>query len=177
MISIENKKNKVVTVRFKRTKEKILGIFINSGDDWILIKHIPVDFQVDGYVIIKKQNIREIIADEKEKFKENVLKANKKLINSNDDFLKKTDLSNDKVFEFFSFKTELVQIENSSNDIAYIGQITENLKNSIVLKTMGTKGIWLEKKKIAKSRVWCIFFKNDYVVSLKNYSSTINHEI
>lgn len=64
------------------------GLLIAENNDWILVKHIPVDYVVDGYKLYKKEFVEERLRTEKEEKIEKVLK------------LKNIDLELPKNFEF-----------------------------------------------------------------------------
>ncbi|CAL2083190.1 conserved protein of unknown function [Tenacibaculum sp. 190524A02b] len=55
---------KIERYKIKDWEEEELGVFLDENEEWILVKSIPVDFQVDGYKLIKKEYIEERIADE-----------------------------------------------------------------------------------------------------------------
>ena len=46
---------KVEDYLIKDWKEEEIGVMLEENDDWILIKSIPVDFQVDGYKLLRKK--------------------------------------------------------------------------------------------------------------------------
>jgi hypothetical protein len=57
---------KVETYKIKGWKEKETGLLIAENEDWILVKHIPVDYVVDGYKLYKKEYIKKRIVKGKE---------------------------------------------------------------------------------------------------------------
>lgn len=48
---------KVEDYLIKDWKEQEIGVMLDENDDWILIKSIPVDFQVDGYKLLRKKHL------------------------------------------------------------------------------------------------------------------------
>ena len=51
----------------------VSGLWLAENDEWLLLHHIPVDYIIDGYVLIAKQHIRSRRAKKKHKEFELVL--------------------------------------------------------------------------------------------------------
>lgn len=64
------------------------GLVLLENEEWILVKHIPVDYAIDGYRLYKKEFVKERLRTKKEEQIEKVLK------------LKNIDLELPKSFEF-----------------------------------------------------------------------------
>ncbi|MDQ1855449.1 hypothetical protein [Chryseobacterium sp. WLY505] len=47
---------------------------VDISDDWCYIKYIPVDYVVDGFVLISRRHIKNIQRSDKYDFKENILR-------------------------------------------------------------------------------------------------------
>ena len=73
--------NQIYSFFLNRRKEIITGITMYIGNKWVLLRYIPVDYVIDGYVLIKRKHIKDINRKEREIFKENVLRI-KGLFNS-----------------------------------------------------------------------------------------------
>lgn len=164
--------NEVVVVKFKRIKDQIIGVLISESTHWLLLKYIPVDFQIDGYVFINKKNVKEISVTEKEAFKKNVLISSKKWIDKKNS-LDVLNLNLENIFVSFAHNKNIIQIEGSNNEIAYIGKIVDVKESHILIDSISTRGTWLDEKKISKAKIWCVFFDNDYVNSLGLYIKSI----
>src|SRR6185436_15952542 len=50
------------------------GIVVDYDDDWMLLKSNPTDYVIDGYAIVKNQNIKAAIRSDEEKWREKVIK-------------------------------------------------------------------------------------------------------
>lgn len=48
---------KVETYKIEGSQEKETGLVIAENKDWILVKHIPIDYVIDGYRLYKKKYI------------------------------------------------------------------------------------------------------------------------
>lgn len=49
---------RVEYVQLSGWEEDVIGLWVAENDDWLLLRAIPVDYVVDGYVIIAKHHIR-----------------------------------------------------------------------------------------------------------------------
>lgn len=65
---------KVESYKIKGWKEEETGILIAENKDWILTKHIPVDYVVDGYKLYQKKHIKKRTTKAEEKQLAKVLK-------------------------------------------------------------------------------------------------------
>ena len=50
------------------------GLLVSENDEWILVKHIPVDYQIDGYRLYRKSFIESRLRSDEEELVEKVLK-------------------------------------------------------------------------------------------------------
>ena len=64
---------KVETYKIKNWEDTETGLLISENKDWILVKHIPVDYVIDGYRLYKKEFVVDRINTKKEKQIEKVL--------------------------------------------------------------------------------------------------------
>jgi hypothetical protein len=64
-----------LSFKFEFTSEKIIyaGYLIDFNEEWVLIKHNPYDYLVDGYALLKSKYIIEFKRGNEERFKEKVL--------------------------------------------------------------------------------------------------------
>lgn len=79
---------KVESYKIKGWKGKERGLLIDENEDWILVKHIPIDYVVDGYKIYKKSAVKKRKSKAKEAKIAKVLK------------LKNTNVSSPNTFNF-----------------------------------------------------------------------------
>lgn len=64
---------KVENYKIKDWEDSEQGLLIAENEDWILVKHIPVDYVIDGYRLYKKEFIAKRLRTEKEEQIEKVL--------------------------------------------------------------------------------------------------------
>lgn len=72
---------KVETFIIKDWEDAETGLIIEENEEWVLMKHIPVDYLIDGYKLIRKSAIEERVHSSIETNIERVLKLKK--INTN----------------------------------------------------------------------------------------------
>ena len=71
---MEKNLRQLISIEFEDKKEIFTGFLIDYSDDWILLRNNPVDFIVDGYVLLKNKNIKSIHRDEDHEFTEKVIR-------------------------------------------------------------------------------------------------------
>jgi len=64
---------RVENYEIKDWEDSEQGLLITENEDWILVKHIPVDYVVDGYKLYKKEFVDKRLRTEKEEQIEKVL--------------------------------------------------------------------------------------------------------
>jgi hypothetical protein len=64
-----------LSFKFEFTSGVIIysGYLIDFNEEWILIKHNPWDYLVDGYVLLRNKYVTEFKRGNEERFKEKVL--------------------------------------------------------------------------------------------------------
>jgi hypothetical protein len=57
---------KVESFKIKGWKKKETGLLVSENNEWILVKHIPVDYMIDGYKLYQKKFIKKRETNSKE---------------------------------------------------------------------------------------------------------------
>jgi len=52
----------------------LVGLWLAENDEWLLLRHVPIDYVVDGYLLIAKQHIATRDSKKKQKQVEQILK-------------------------------------------------------------------------------------------------------
>lgn len=155
--------NNVVSITLKNKKE-FEGILVAISDDWCYIKYIPVDYVVDGFVLISRRYIKNIQRSEEHEFKENILRLKgviaEKWVDLNID-------DNIKLWWDMQSKIELIQIELKSLHKCYIGKIHLVKEHSFKARLLSPKANWLLIESFLYKEIRAIYFDNDYVNSLQ----------
>lgn len=113
------------------------GLLIAENEDWILVKHIPVDFVVDGFRLYKKEFVEERLRTEKEEQVELVLK------------LKKIDIELPETFEFsdtigllnwVESKYGIFEFQDENETELFYGKINRVEKDVLVIDMIKSDG-------------------------------------
>ncbi|HTN46572.1 MAG TPA: hypothetical protein VL098_09510 [Flavipsychrobacter sp.] len=156
----------LISLKLNNRLEPVYGIVIEYNEEWTLMKHNPVDYVVDGFLIINNKKVKGYKKDSEEKFKQKVIKLKTaKLGNINT----KIHLNNDEnVFQTINSKYKLVQFELKSENILYVGSIISIEDKCIYIRSLSPTAKWnKEHKKIRISDIRLIQFDNDYLNSLE----------
>lgn len=64
---------RVERFKIRNWEEEQIGLVIDEADDWVLVKHIPVDYVIDGYRLYRKKFIEKRYRHTKDSRTEKVL--------------------------------------------------------------------------------------------------------
>lgn len=170
---MKNLKGKFVSFKYRDRKDIISGYLIDYNSDWTLIKYNPVDYVIDGYLILKTEKILKYKRDDYEKFREKVLKA-KNLIPTDNDIFSITDLAES--LKLISDRFGAFKIEKKDDTVCFIGRFVKMTKENLVIQEIDTKAKWVETDKHKLKSIRTIEFDTDYINSLILYNKTINIE-
>jgi hypothetical protein len=173
---IENKimnSQKLYTLEIKEWQDQIHCLVIADGKEWMFIKNL-FDYTFDGYALLQKKFIKNTVSSEKEKFTEDVLRANNKLSFS---YKHNMPLTTKDLFCYLQEEQIVIEISFKKDSYVYIGEISSVLPHSFYLKTIRTNGRWDEKLSLIRfNSVRKIAFDTDYINSLVTYSKTIGNK-
>ncbi|MFY0671855.1 MAG: hypothetical protein JXQ87_00540 [Bacteroidia bacterium] len=157
---------KVETYILKEWEESTAGLLLAEDKEWILVKHIPVDYAIDGYRIYKKEFVEKRERTDAEKQIERVLalkgiksKAPVDFEFSNTVGLIKWVESNYGLFEFQ---------DDDESEIFY-GQIDAVNGNGLTIKLLAADGSidTSFNYEFDISRIRVLEFETDYHLSMK----------
>jgi len=166
-------KGKFVSFKYRDRKSIISGYLIDFNNDWTLIKYNPIDYVIDGYLILKTDKILKYKRDDDEKFREKVLKA-KNLIPTDKDIFPITDLS--ETLKLISDRFGAFKIEKKDDTVCFIGRLVKITKENLIIQEIDARAQWVETEKYKLKSIRTIEFDSDYVNSLILYSKTIDNE-
>jgi hypothetical protein len=139
------------------------GIVMDYDDDWMLLKSNPNDYIIDGYAIVKNQNVKDIVRDDEEKWREKIIKLKKvktlktKIpLNSFESILKTLT----KRFGIFTLYTK-------EDGICWLGKLNSIDNKTLVIDDLTTKGQWDGQMTFKAKDIRVIKFDTDYINSLK----------
>lgn len=161
---MDNYLRQLIAIEFEDRKEIFTGFLIDYTDDWILIKNNPVDFIIDGYVIIKNKNIKSITRDSDNAFTESVIRL-KGLKTNSDEIIPLRDLSS--ILTFITNKYEIFQIAKKSEKAVYLGKLIKLDDEELVIDFLETRGKFGGELSFNPNKIRVIEFDTDYINSLK----------
>lgn len=154
----------LISIEFDDKKEIFSGFLIDWTEDWILLKNNPFDFIIDGYTVLKNENVKSIIQDKDHEFTERVIKL-KGLKTSTAEIIPLRDLSS--ITNFLANKYEIFQIAKKSDKAVYLGKLIELNEEELVIDFLGTEGKFEGEMTFKQNKIRVIEFDTDYINSLK----------
>lgn len=156
---------KLLTIDFTYGRNSISGFLLLKMENWSLFQFVPVDFQLDGFVVVNNTHIKQWNRGEPELFKESVIISK----NNEAKYSSEMNISDSKqLFEYLQEKA-LLQVELYRNDLCYVGKITRLRRSSFSFNLLTVRALWLEKENFTHKEIWMIYFDNDYLKSLNAY--------
>ncbi|WP_438965597.1 hypothetical protein [Flavobacterium sp.] len=114
--------NQLVTIEFSDIKDSFSGFLLDFNDDWILLRNNPVDFVIDGFVILRNKNLEAIISDDDTQFNEKVIRL-KEIKLTNYTLIPLINL--EVILSFLTKKFGVFQLATKKSSAVYLGKLTE----------------------------------------------------
>ncbi|MFI0490850.1 hypothetical protein [Flavobacterium sp.] len=154
----------LISIEFEDMKNIFSGFLIDYTEDWILLKYNPVDYILDGYVILLNKNIKSIDRDESEEFTEKVIKL-KGLKTNASEIIPIKNFST--ILHFLNDKFEIFQIATKREKAAYLGKLIEVNDEELIIDFLETRGKFGGELSFNPNKIRVIEFDTDYINSLK----------
>lgn len=161
---MKNHLHKLITVAFKDKKAHFSGFLLDYNEDWILLRYNPVDFILDGYVILKNKNIESISREDDEEFTERIIKLKGLKCNA-DDIIPIQSLSS--ILNYLDQKFEIFQIAKKSDKAVYLGRLLELNESNLTIDFLEPRGEFGGEMFFNPNKIRVIEFDTDYINSLK----------
>lgn len=154
----------LVEIEFQDKKQIFTGFLIDYSDDWILLRNNPVDYILDGFVILRNKNIEAVNRDHELAFTEKVIRLKGLKINS-EDIIPIKDLAS--IINYVSQKYEIFQIAKKSVKSAYLGKLLSLTDEELMIDFLDTRGEFGGELAFNPEKIRVIEFDTDYINSLK----------
>lgn len=170
---MEDLRGKFVSFKYRDRKDVISGILIDFNSNLTLIKQNPVDYVIDGYMLLKTNKILKYKRDDSEEFTEKVLLV-KGLMPANEAFMPLTDLR--EALRLISDEFGAILIKNKDDSVCYIGKLIRTTSEFVEIHEIDPKAIWVGNGKFKLKSIRTIEFDTDYINSLLLYNKVIEGE-
>jgi len=142
------------------------GVVLSENSDWILVKHIPADYVLDGYKLFRKEFVLKRINSAKEKQIERVLKLRKIEIDMPVDF---EFLDTIGVLKWSQDKFGLFEFQDEYETELFYGRINVVEGNDLIIDSIDTKGKVEEAYDFPFQidEITTIAFQSDYFESIR----------
>lgn len=153
------------TYKIDGWEEEQTGMLLFENESWLLVRHIPVDYQVDGFRIYSKRWIRSRISGEHEAFLDRVLKL-KKI--SRD--IPPVELgSAHGILTQLESRYGLFEFQEGDEDALFYGRLKEADGDSFTIEAIGPKGEIMEnyEEEFSFDQIRSITFETDYFESMR----------
>jgi len=145
--------------------DDLYGIILDESDLFVLFAK-EYDFFIDGYQVIRKEDITKFTSTKSCKYVYKILKTEGLLQNIEPP---KIELSS--WYSIFSSlgKNEFVIVENEEAGVFNIGPVTKINKKSMSLRYFDGTGVWEGEIKIKYTDITSVQFKNNYIKYHEKY--------
>ncbi len=163
---MNNTKIKVEKFILTNWDEAEQGLLIAENTEWVLVKHIPTDYLVDGYRLYKKDLIEERINTDEEKQIEKVLKLKGIGTNLPNNFEFSNTIG---LLQWIEKNYGIFEFQDDDEDELVYGKVNKVIGNKLVIKMINADGT-IEKDynyEYDINDIRIITFASDYNLSLE----------
>lgn len=161
---MDNFIRQLISITFEDKKDVFTGILIDYSKDWLLLRNNPVDFVIDGFVILRNKKIKSIYREPEYDFVEKVIRL--KNININpEEIIPLKDLFS--IVAFLTAKFSLFQLATKSDKAAYIGKLKDFDEDMMTIDFLSPHGKWDGEMDFKPNKIRVIEFDTDYLNSLQ----------
>ena len=161
---MEKHLRQLISIEFEDKKEMFTGFLIDYSDEWILLRNNPVDFIVDGYVLLKNKNIKSIHREEDHEFTEKVIRLKGVKTNA-EDIIPIKDLAS--IVNYLDEKYGIFQISKKSLKSAYLGKLLTLNEKELTIDFLDIRGEFGGELSFNPEKIRVIEFDTDYINSLQ----------
>lgn len=155
----------IETYKINGWEDDETGMLLFENDEWILVKHIPVDYQIDGFKIYHKKWVENRSSGEKEAQVERVIKLKGITIDRPE-----INLGNAKeILSQLESKYGLFEFQDDDGDELFYGKLNEINGDEFTINMVGSKGEIIEDYdyEFSFDEIRSITFETDYFESIR----------
>ncbi|MGL2994078.1 hypothetical protein [Flavobacterium sp. TSSA_36] len=154
----------LISIEFEDLKEVFTGFLIDYSEEWILLRKNPVDFILDGFMLLKHKKVKTIHRDEDHEFTEKVIRL-KGEKTTTDKIIPIQDLAS--IVAFLDENYGVFQIAKKSTRTAYLGKLIALSKDELILDFLDTVGEFGGELSFKPEKIRTIEFDTDYINSIQ----------
>ena len=157
---------KVESYKIEGWKKKERGFLISENEEWILVKHIPVDYVIDGFKLYAKKFVQKRRSKSKEQQIERVLSLKNITAEGADDFTFGNTVD---ILKQIESKFGLFEFQDESENDLFYGKINEIDGNSLAIDMVKSNGEIQNEYDYTFDidQIRSITFKTDYFESIR----------
>lgn len=130
-------KLKVETYTIKGWKDSVRGLLISENKDWILVHHLPMDYELDGYKLYRKTFVKKRKSKRSEALVKRVLKLRNTSIKHPEGF-KFNNVA--KTLKWCEKKYDLFEFQDHKQSHLFYGKINNLDKKQLIIDSINTRG-------------------------------------
>ncbi len=154
----------LISIEFDDLKEIFSGFLIDYSEEWILLRKNPVDFILDGFILLKHKKIKNIHRDEEHEFTEKVIRL-KGEKTTTDKIIPIQDLAS--IVAFLDENYGVFQIAKKPTLSAYLGKLIALSKDELILDFLDTQGEFGGELSFKPEKIRTIEFDTDYIKAIQ----------
>lgn len=155
--------NRSIEFNIKDQPESIKGILLDYSEEWSLLHNNPVDYVIDGQLIIKNNQILNYKVDSLTVLKSKILLKKQKMLSNQF----KINIENSKTIFQYLFKEKIIfSITINKTNRFLIGRIKSIAGKKLFFEIITTKAKWSDVNEINIDEINIMEFNSDYINSL-----------
>lgn len=153
----------LIEIKVSRYPKTILGIKIYETEELLYIIHNPVDYVLDGMLVINKRFLKYTLKEEETNLRYRILQQKVKTL------LPSTELYADSMKNLATICEKnkiLVEIGLDNQTYVWIGHIESVEDKGFTFKTIDTQACFYTEEKVLYNRIRILYIGTDYLNSL-----------
>ncbi len=155
---------KLISFEYADRAMPITGILLEYNEEWTLLRYNPIDYLLDGFVILRNKHVMGYSRGTSEKFTEKVIaKKNYKILPQN--AISLTDVPG--ILQQITETYGLVMFQLKAERKCYVGKFVSYEERRLKIKNLDARARWTGERNFRPGDIRTIEFDTDYLNSLK----------